>query len=194
MTEIWLVRHGQTDWNLERRFQGQTDIPLNLKGLQQAELLACKLNQETFDAIYSSDLQRASQTAECVARTLKMPVLYDSRLREICQGEWEGMSLDEVIGRYKVDPTAENRDPVHSRAPGGESVAEVAARMSEAANSIACGHPRGKVLIVSHGVSVAALFCAANKIPMERHHEYIPDNTDVLVIRWNGKTNLEQFS
>lgn len=185
MTEIWLVRHGQTDWNLNRRFQGQTDIPLNESGLQQAEVLAQKLRFEKFDAIYSSDLQRASQTADSVAQRLNLPVIHDPRLREICQGEWEGLCLDEVIDQYKVDPTIEQRDPVYSRAPGGESVAEVEARMAEAAAEIARNYPKGKVLIVSHGVAVAALYCAANHLPLEKHHEYIPDNAVPLVIHWN---------
>lgn len=187
MTEIWLVRHGQTDWNLTRRFQGQTDIPLNETGLQQAQNLAEKLQEETFDAVFSSDLLRASRTAECIAKGRHLAVKKDIRLREICQGEWEGMNLDEVIAKYKVDPTVEGRDPVNARAPGGESVAEVAARMSEAVDEISKQYPQGKILVVSHGVAVAAMYCAANQIPMEKHHEYIPENATPTVIHWQRK-------
>lgn len=186
MTEIWLVRHGQTEWNLTRRFQGQTDIPLNDTGLQQAETLAQKLDGQVFDAVFSSDLKRASQTAERVAEKLHLAVQKDARLREICQGEWEGMNLDEVIDRYKVDPTVEGQDPVNSRAPGGESVGEVAERMTAVAAEIARRYPQGKVLVVSHGVAVAALYCAANHIPLEKHHEFIPDNATPMVIHWNS--------
>lgn len=184
MTEFWLIRHGQTDWNLIGRFQGHTDIPLNSRGLAQANELAHKLADKEFAAIYSSDLSRAVQTAEVIGRQLNLPVRTDTRLREICQGEWEGMLLAEVREKYQFDPIRANASPETSRAPGGESVNEVAARMAEAANSIAELYPKGKVLLASHGLAVAALYCLANAIPLANVHSYIPENATPLVIQW----------
>jgi broad specificity phosphatase PhoE len=184
MTEIWLIRHGQTDWNLAGRFQGHTDIPLNSKGLIQARKLAGKLAGIQFEAIYSSDLSRATQTAAILSQQLNLPVLSDPRLREISQGEWEGMSLAEVREKFKFDPAQANESPETSRAPGGESVIEVAARMKSAADSIAAAHPNGRVLLVSHGLAVATLYCTANFLSLKNVHGYIPENATPLVINW----------
>jgi broad specificity phosphatase PhoE len=154
MTEMWLVRHGQTDWNIARRYQGQADIPLNQIGLEQAAFLAEELSSFQFDAIYTSDLSRAARTALIIANKLNLPVNSDRRLREINQGVWEGMSLDEVKEKYAVDFARGASDPASTRAPGGESVTEVAVRMAQAANEIHDQFPHGKVLVVSHGLAV----------------------------------------
>lgn len=185
MTEFWLVRHGQTDWNLAGRYQGQSDIPLNQTGIEQARTLAQKLDGMSFDAIYSSDLSRAFQTASIAAEKLHLPVRKDRRLREICQGTWEGMSLQEVREKYIEDFDRGAADPTFSRAPGGESVLEVATRMAEAANDIHKNHPHGKILLVSHGLAVSTLYCQSNGISLTQVYKHIPDNAVATKIIWN---------
>ncbi len=184
MTEFWLIRHGQTDWNARRIYQGQADIPLNAVGFEQARLLADSIKCEQFDAIFASDLIRAVQTAEILAGDSKNIIQLDRRLREICQGAWEGLSLDEVQEKYADDFKRGFEDPAYSRAPGGESVAEVAERMATAASEIARQYPDGKVMLVSHGLAVSTLFCQANDIPLTQVYHYIPDNAVPLQIRW----------
>ena len=184
MTELWLVRHGQTDWNLEGRYQGQSDIALNSTGLSQAYALAERLDGWVFNAIYSSDLQRARQTAEVLADRLGLPVNEDARLREICQGEWEGMRLSELRQIFAENLAENEKDPLHARAPGGESTLEVAERVGRAVDEIAAAYPQSRVLVISHGFAVATLICRARQIPLAEVYAHIPENASYAVVEW----------
>jgi len=186
MTELWLIRHGQTDWNLEGRYQGQSDVPLNATGLAQAEAYAASLDGRPFAAIFSSDLARAYQTAAVIAAKVGLPVQTDARLREINQGEWQGRTLTEIKALYNEGAQASQSqiDPAETRAPGGESVLEVSQRLAAAADDIARAYPVGPVLVVSHGLALASLYCQANRIPLREAYNYISDNTQAVIIHW----------
>jgi broad specificity phosphatase PhoE len=185
-TRLILVRHGQTDWNLAGRFQGQADPPLNAVGRQQAEALAESLAAGSVAAIYSSDLQRAFDTADIVARRLGLTVQVDPRLREVNQGLWEGMLLADILTRYPDEWAARERDPLRARppGPGGESIVDVAARTWPAADDIARAHAAGPVLIVSHGLSLATLLCRALDRPLVEARQHIPENAVPILIDW----------
>jgi probable phosphoglycerate mutase len=195
MTYLWLVRHGQTDWNVQGRWQGQTPDapPLNATGLAQAEAVAEQLAAQAsqdglaFAAIYSSDLLRARQTAEVIARRLGLPVQLDARLREVHLGVWEGMLGDEVALRYVAELDERRRDPVHSRPPQGESVYEVAARVGQAFDAIARAHPDQHVIVISHGLALAAGLCLAEGRPLAEVFTRIPDHAVAQVVRWWGR-------
>ncbi len=186
MTTLWLIRHGQTDWNLEGRYQGQSDVPLNAAGMAQAEAFAASLCGQQFDALYTSDLARALQTAQVIAACTGLPVQADPRLREINQGEWQGRTLDEIKGIYNECAQAKHLaiDPASTRAPGGESVLEVSQRMAQAANDIARRYPNGRVLVVSHGLALATLYCQAENIPLGQVYSHIAENTQAIKIHW----------
>ncbi len=186
MTHLVLVRHGQTDWNLEGRYQGQADPPLNKAGRQQARMLATRLAGRSFEAIYSSDLQRARETAEILAQALCLPVSLDPRLREVSLGEWEGQLGHNIAATYPEAWEERRRDPVHARPPGGETVAEVAARVWAATDDIARAHPHGCVLIISHGLALATILAKARNHPIEQVFELIPENAQVEEIEWRS--------
>ena len=191
MTELWLVRHGQTDWNVVRRFQGNSDTLLNETGIAQAQTLAAALNGQSFAALYASPLQRAYQTAQVLAEHLQLSIQVDEDLVESCHGDWEGMLWTDIKDQYPELLSQRSADPVHTRPPGdGETVAEVAARMTAAATRIAQRHPHEKVLIASHGLSLAALICCARGVSLHEIFDYIPQNTQVEKIHWDAETTL----
>lgn len=186
MTQLWLVRHGQTDWNRQGRYQGQADPPLNAAGLAQAEALAGQLaaSGERFAAIYASDLQRARDTAEVIGAALGLPAKVDARLREINLGRWEGMLAVDIVRQYPAEWAQRERDPWNSPAPGGETPAAVAARVEAAANDIAQAHPAGTVLIVAHGFALATLLCRARGHPLVEVYSLVPPNAHPEVVVW----------
>jgi len=184
MTDLWLIRHGQTDWNLEGRCQGHADIPLNETGLAQAAALAAQLNEQTFTAIYSSDLLRTRQTADALAKHTGLPVQLDPRLREIHQGEWEGRLIHEVVLTQPEARLNALMNPDIPRAPGGESINQVTERVTAAAKDIVSRHPQEAVLVVSHGLSIAALICHFENIPILSIYSLIPDNAVPRIVQW----------
>lgn len=186
MVEFWLVRHGQTDWNKEKRFQGQRDLPLNNTGIEQALTLAASLKDHAFDVIYSSDLSRARQTAEILAGQVNAPLHLEPRLRERKYGIFEGCLYPEIDRRFPREAEARRKDPVHYTPPGGESLSDVVTRVTQAAADIAGHHPSGRILLVSHGLSLAMLICQARGLPLQQAVQYIPENAHPEVITWPG--------
>jgi probable phosphoglycerate mutase len=151
---ILLARHGETDWNSERRWQGHADRPLNDVGREQARELAKMLAGRGIDAVYSSDLARAHQTALIVAEQLGLPVEVDAGLREVDVGDWAGRLLTEI---EDADPAAFERWQQGRKAwHGGESYEEMGERVVAAVLRLAARHPDQTVLIVSHGGSIRA--------------------------------------
>jgi|YNPBryantNP2012_1023418.scaffolds.fasta_scaffold06899_4 broad specificity phosphatase PhoE len=187
MTELWLIRHGQTDWNIEGRFQGQTDLPLNPQGAAQAEMLAQQFLSEGihFAAVYSSDLLRARTTAETLARRLGIPLYTDARLREAKLGEWEGKLFSEIKLHYPDWLERRKQDPAYPLAPGGENLIQIAERLSAAAREIARIHEGQRVLVVSHGLSLAVLICLSQGEPLNRAYWLIPQNAEPVVVQWS---------
>lgn len=180
--EFWLVRHGQTDWNLEGRYQGQVDRPLNETGLQQARELAQKLAGTHFDAVYSSDLQRALATARILAGGRE--VIVDRRLREINQGALEGKLFAAIQDEFPELISNRRANPLDTRPPGGESLAEVAERVTAFADQAAAQHPGQRVLLVSHGLALAILLTCTQGLGVETAFKLIPGNAEPKVITW----------
>lgn len=183
-TILWLVRHGQTDWNLEGRYQGQADTPLNPTGLEEAGRAAQQLTNRPFQKVYSSDLQRAKRTAEMIAQVKNMPVYVDQRLREINLGEWEGQVFDLIQKRYPDEVEQRKRAPLTFRAPGGESVEDIWGRVKQAVDEIADQNPGQEVVLVAHGLVLAVLRAYAMDHDISLAYTRIPANAVPERLEW----------
>jgi broad specificity phosphatase PhoE len=186
-TRLWLVRHGQTDWNLAGRWQGQAPHApgLNAAGHAQALVIREQLRWEKLAAVYSSDLLRARQTAALIAQTLGLRVILEPRLREIHLGAWEGMLSEEIEAKYPQELAERARNPFLARAPGGESPLDVAERVLAAIHEIAANCAGESVLIVAHGVTLAVIICHSQGFPMEDVYEHVPGNLQPYLVRWH---------
>lgn len=168
MTTIILVRHGTTTWNHERRYQGQLDIPLDEQGEQQAVVAAQRLKSEKIAAIYSSNLARASRTAELIAQQLggNLAVQIVPGLQEIDVGSWSGLIPDEAKERYPEQYAAFLKDKNLPRG-GGESRQQLQDRVVAAVKKIAEQQPDVTVAVVTHGAVIKTLAGWALELPIQ---------------------------
>ncbi|MGA8171240.1 MAG: histidine phosphatase family protein [Methylocystis sp.] len=171
-TLICLARHGETNWNLERRFQGQLDIALNKKGRLQAEALCRALANTHFDHIYSSDLRRAVTTAEPHAALRGLPIHKRPELREKNDGAWHGLSHPEVEARFPAEYQHYLARRADYAAPGGESLMRFAARVRAGLTKIAEAHPGETLLIVAHAGALDIAWRMAAHKRLDEPREY----------------------
>ena len=159
MTTILLARHGESDWNRTRRWQGHADRPLTALGRRQARELAERLANTELDAVYSSDLQRARETAEIVASGRGLAVHELPALREVDVGSWSGLTRDEAAERF---PDAYKRWEEGGEGwDDGETYEQLGDRIIGAVKRIAADHPGERVLVVTHGGSIRAIHADA---------------------------------
>jgi probable phosphoglycerate mutase len=160
--EIWLVRHGESTWNAVRRFQGGRDAPLSARGRAEAALLAARLRGLAFDALYTSPLSRAADTARACGAALGLEPVALDELREIGLGVWEGRTLDEVRAEAGEGYRRWLEAPLDHAPPRGEALAVLAGRVGSALDALVRRHgDGGRVLVVSHGGVIACLVCDA---------------------------------
>lgn len=159
MTEIILVRHGETEWNVEEVFRGRIDVELNETGLRQAELLAEYLSGVKIDAVYSSPLRRALKTAEVIASYHKLEVEIAPGLIDFDYGKWQGLPHQEVKDRYKELYAEWLKNPHLIKMPDGESLNEVRERALSVVDKVVARY-RGTIVLVSHRVVNKVLICA----------------------------------
>ncbi len=172
MTRVLLVRHGQTEWNRQKRYQGTSDVPLAEAGREQAHLVARRLQGEGVDAILSSPLRRAWETACTVGEHLRLPPEADERLREICFGFWEGLTHTEIARDYPEDWGRWTADPLHWPPGRGETLVQVAARVGQVLDDLIRRYPDRTVLLVGHGGSLRVFLCLALGVPPERSWQF----------------------
>ncbi len=196
MTTLIVVRHGQSISNVRGTFTGQMDSPLSELGVLQAEKTAEYLRDRHIDVIYSSDLCRAMQTAAPTARDHGLEVIPDARLREICGGDWEGRTGEEIAQLYPENYRIWKTDVYRSTPDGGESVVEVSVRVNEFLQEILQKHEGKCVAIFSHALAVRSLACQWFGLPLAEIKD-VPwlSNASVTVVRYaeDGTPTLEIY-
>lgn len=156
MLHLILVRHGETEWNVQRRYQGQSDVPLSALGRKQAERVAERLASQKIDAIFASDLKRAWETAQIIVRKNGLQVMPEPRLRELKFGVLEGLTFDEAQEQYPEMINAWLED--FNRPPqGGETIELFNARVVSLLNDLKAKHDEQVVLLVGHGGSLSEI-------------------------------------
>jgi alpha-ribazole phosphatase len=159
-TSVWFVRHGQTQANLERRYQSGSDTPLTSYGRLQAAALAARLRRIPFDTAIVSPVERTSLMAKHVlAGRRGVALLLDPSWSEASHGRWEGMTYDEVLARYPDEARARWAQGLNGRAGGGESLAEVHRRVAAAWRSLLREHAGGRVLVATHATPIQLVLC-----------------------------------
>lgn len=184
MTRFIIVRHGETTWNREGRYQGQKDTPLSPFGREQGEMVARALRDIPLQAAYASPLRRAYDTAVMCARYHGIPVQRDERLLEINHGAWEGLQAAEVEARYPELLRKWHTTVVDVRMPGGETLAEVQRRAVAAIYDIAARHDGQTVLVVGHDAVNKAVLCHCLDISLAHFWQIKQDNTCINVVEY----------
>jgi probable phosphoglycerate mutase len=198
-TRICIVRHGETDWNAERRIQGQTDIPLNATGHKQAHAAARGLAKEGFTALYSSDLQRTRDTAAVTAQLLQLPVIPEPGLRERNYGEYQGLTQAEIATRADYERYI-NRD-VNFSFGNGESLNVFSERIKTTINRLAARHVGENIVLFAHGGVLDVVYRIATHRPLETARDFpIPNaalnwievgSPDWQLLHWGLQSHLD---
>ena len=185
-----LVRHGQTDWNVERRLQGSTDKELNELGRKQAECLADLLKDEPLVAIYASPLKRATETARIIARPHGLSLQTAPCLMELDQGDLEGLTHQDLVTNHAdlLKRWAENPGPV--KMPGGESLQELQDRAWSCIQRLMAQHNQGSVAVVSHNLTILSIICKAIQLDLScfRRLRQEPASVSILDLGERGIT------
>lgn len=177
---LYLVRHASTAWNREGRYQGGRDVPLDAEGRSQARRLAARLSGSAWDAVWSSDLARARQTAELVAPGAR--IVEVAGFREVGYGAWEGLTSAEVRQRYPDALAAYRSDPLSGAAPGGEAPTAVASRSLAAFRRLWRPTYR-RVLLVAHGSVLKSLILGLLEADLALRTRLVLDNAGLSVLR-----------
>jgi broad specificity phosphatase PhoE len=157
MTKLVLIRHGETDWNIEGRYQGQADPPLNAKGFLQAQKLALELQESGIEVLYTSPLLRTKQTSQILSDQLGIPDIEEPRFMEIHQGDWQTRLRSEIQTLYPDLFNAWEANPWEVTPPGGENLSQVQSRVDEAIDDILGGNFYQKIGLVTHRIPIALI-------------------------------------
>lgn len=183
---MYLIRHGQTDWNDEGRYQGRTDSTLDAIGQAQAARLAAALSRALLTAVYTSALSRARATAEAIAAPHALPIIVVEQLGEVALGAWEGMTAAEIREQFGPDVLDRRLEDPHFAPPGGETLAALQARALRAVREIVGRHPGETVAVVAHGAINKTIVLAVLGAPLTRSRSFRQSNGAINVLEFDG--------
>lgn len=186
--KLYLIRHGQTDWNVAGKIQGSTDIPLNDTGRKQAACLAKGMEGRRVSRVFSSTLSRAYETAQAIGNSQKVPVHRLRELEEVNYGDWEGLTMEEIAEKYPKELEQWYLSPVEVAPPGGETQTQVYERCKRAVDLI-MGQADGDVAVVSHGATVVFLLeYLLQDSRTEEDEDIIVGNASISTIEYDPQT------
>lgn len=200
-TKLWLIRHGETHWNAGSRIQGSTDIPLNPTGLRQAQAVAGWMQPQEIQAVYSSGLQRAQQTATPLAISKGLSVDIHVNLAERNFGEFQGLTPDEIYRRFPEKYTSwQSREPDFCP-QDGESLTDFYSRVRDAIQVIIARHAGETVAVVTHGGVLDIVYRIANQLSVQLARNWSIGNAaihqaraigdQIEILRWGIQDHLE---
>ncbi|MBM4255195.1 MAG: histidine phosphatase family protein [Deltaproteobacteria bacterium] len=181
---VYLIRHGETQWNREGRCQGVTDIPLTEKGQQQAHAIAAALAEKPLSLVLTSPLQRSYHTATTIAAPHRLAVETHDALREWHQGQLEGLTRAELLGSHRSYFQQWVQDPADVAPPGGESLQLLQTRAWAVIEQLRESNPGGAVAVVSHTMTIAAIICAALGLGLAHIHRLKIDLASISVLTY----------
>ncbi len=184
MTRLFLIRHGATEWNAEARAQGSKNIQLSPVGKHQAYLLSKRMEHYKIDSIYSSDLDRAYETAIALGNRLGIEVKKNNNLREMSFGKWEGLTNQEIQTNYKDYYTIWRGKPHKAIIPDGEKLMDVQKRALKAIHDIVKNNEGKNIVIVSHGVTIKAIILGIMDIELSNFYKIRQDNACINILEY----------
>ena len=196
MTSLLVIRHGETDWNRQHRFQGQIDVPLNALGLEQARRLGQRLADEPIDLLVASDLQRARQTAQAVAEAQGRSPMIEPLWREQGFGILEGLDVPTIRSQH-ADLWAQwlRHEADYALPLGGESNLSFHARVMQALRALVVAHAGARVVVVTHGGVLDMLWRSAHGLSLAGRRECEIPNTGLNRLRWaDGRLQVEAWA
>jgi broad specificity phosphatase PhoE len=184
---LYLLRHGETAWNREQRLQGIRNIPLNRQGILQSRRLAGLFRSSKVTRVITSPLARARCTTTILLRETNVPVLLEDRLREIDHGPWSGLLHATIAREFPDEFAAWNCAPEKLRLAGSEHLHDVYARCSSLLSELLCSNGNGDVLLVTHGVVIALLLCAALGAPISQIRDFSSANGSLSALKLDAR-------
>lgn len=182
MGQVYIVRHGETEWNAQGRIQGHSDIPLSDNGRAQAQSVAQRLSGIPFSVAYASDLSRTHETAEIILGDTATTLHTTPQLREYSKGVFEGLTVDEYARQYPDQYRASLQNDLDFAPTGGETIRETSIRMARFVDGTLQNHQDETTLVVGHGGSLRSLIVALLALPLEANWKFVMDNCALSLV------------